>query len=1000
MRVSLCVVVRNMGGFVGACIASARPVVDEAVVVDTGSTDGTPAVARAAGAVVIERPWPGDLARAHDLPVAHARGDWVLVLDGDEVLDPATGPAVRRLVETRAYEGYRFTVRNYVYGPVLKWRPADPRDPLSRGAAGYTPSTAVRLFRRRGYRHRGLVHQSVVPAIQERGGRIGEAAVPIHHYGFLRVDPGKEPLYLALQRRQVAATPSSAAAWLELGVLLFRAQRLPAALDAFRRARRLGLPGAAFFIGQVLLRLRRPEAAARSLRAALRSNPRDTSGDFDLADAWEALGQAWEDQGRRRRAERAYERALATRPDGPVALNDLAGLLAERGAVRRAGRLLARLLGRQPGLAMAWATLGTIRLRRGDLDGARRALETALAIDPLCLPARRNLAVSHARARRPRAAAKALRAAGELMGRAPGHVAERSRPRPRHRPGPARLEPLGERGVVSVIPHLGGGGGRVLVDAVRALRDRPQLVLCGATDDYVGMGLGAELRALGVPVRTVATEQDVRAVLEELRPGAVIHHWWPNRIVLGPVRTGRERWIAYGHSAYAMPAGYDAYVTLSEFHRRFQSHLPPARVHRIPNGVDRARFRPGGPPRPGPVTIVMLSRLDPGKFPRRLLDHLPPLVELGARLLIAGRGARRYEIEADLAARGLAGAVRFVGVLPSGRVPAFLAAGDIGLHLTETAEECGSVAVIEMLASGLPVVSQPRGCLPEMVCPGLNGFLGADEGTIARDLARLVSSRALRQRMGAASRRLSARHDISRFGAAVRRLVSGDRGPRLWTAARPGCRATRGSLVPGPAAGGPAARRPFRARLAPWRPTAAYLVCATSHPGGRLLGEVLRQTGVAGEPDDYFGPGAARRRAERAGLARFADYLRWVLEEGSTPNGVFGALVHPPGLTILGRRLGVGRGAPSRAVAARLAAVLPGLRWVRLACREGPRHAEAAAEGAAWRRFFEQSGVEPIVVPYDALRRDPAGAARRLLGRLGIGTPRELVFDARRLARF
>jgi LPS sulfotransferase NodH len=67
------------------------------------------------------------------------------------------------------------TVRNYVHGGLaLKWRPVDPRDPLTRGAA---PSTAVRLFRRRrAYRHRGLVHQTVAPAIRERGGNLGRHA--------------------------------------------------------------------------------------------------------------------------------------------------------------------------------------------------------------------------------------------------------------------------------------------------------------------------------------------------------------------------------------------------------------------------------------------------------------------------------------------------------------------------------------------------------------------------------------------------------------------------------------------------------------------------------------------------------------------------------------------------------------------------------------------------------------------------------------------------------
>ena len=74
MRVSLCIVARNEEAFLGACIESARPVVDEVVVVDTGSTDRTPEIAAAAGARVVCEPWTRDLGAAHNLPLAARAG--------------------------------------------------------------------------------------------------------------------------------------------------------------------------------------------------------------------------------------------------------------------------------------------------------------------------------------------------------------------------------------------------------------------------------------------------------------------------------------------------------------------------------------------------------------------------------------------------------------------------------------------------------------------------------------------------------------------------------------------------------------------------------------------------------------------------------------------------------------------------------------------------------------------------------------------------------------
>jgi glycosyltransferase involved in cell wall biosynthesis len=751
MRLSLCIVARNEAAFLRDCIDSGRPVVDEVVVVDTGSSDGTPDIARDAGARVVRTAWPGDLGRAHNLPIEHARGDWVLSLDADEVLDPTGRHRLRALVHGNRHDAYRLPVRNYSYEPEPKWRPADPADRLARGALGYIPTRPVRLFRRREvYRFSGCLHQAVAPSVLQYGGRIDDADVPIHHYGFLRSDRRKSALYGSLARRQAAADPRDPHVWIELGIVLF-SDDLPAALDAFRRARSLGLrPTAAFFMGWALTEMHRAEASIPFLREAIRGNPRDELVDYDRADAWELLGRGYEMLEKPQAAERAYRHAVQARPDSPVALNNLVGLLAERGAVPRAERFLQRLLVRYRGLAMPWATLGTLRLRRGDLAGGRRAFETALDIDPLCLPARDNLALASNHA--------------GLRGRV-GHCSSGSVPR--------RLRPLGPGTVVSLIAHLHDRAGRVLVDTVHALKVRPQLVLCGDTGSYPAQGFRAELAAAGVEILTVASREALRRALDQVRPGYVIHHWWNTSLFPGPARTGNERWIAIGHAALPMPIGYDAYIVLSEFHRQLQAHLPAVQLHRVPPGVDLQRFR-RRPQRSGaPVTIAMLSQLEPGKFPRRLLDQLPPLDELGARLLVAGSGGRRYEIEPEIAHSKFTESVHFGGPLSSAQVPDFLARADIGLHLTETHIEVCSVAILEMMAAGVPVVAEPKGCLSEMIVPGKNGFLALDEIQIREHLRQLVLSPMLRKRMGAASRRMAIRYAMSEFRRSLRDVVGG-----------------------------------------------------------------------------------------------------------------------------------------------------------------------------------------------------------------------------------
>jgi glycosyltransferase involved in cell wall biosynthesis len=88
VRLSLCMIVKNEAHRLKRCLDSVGDLVDEAIVVDTGSRDGTPSVAKAWGAQVHRQPWPGDFALARNQALTHVQGDWVLVLDGDEVFVP------------------------------------------------------------------------------------------------------------------------------------------------------------------------------------------------------------------------------------------------------------------------------------------------------------------------------------------------------------------------------------------------------------------------------------------------------------------------------------------------------------------------------------------------------------------------------------------------------------------------------------------------------------------------------------------------------------------------------------------------------------------------------------------------------------------------------------------------------------------------------------------------------------------------------------------------
>ena len=189
-RISLCMIVRDEATTLGRCLASAAPAVDEIVVVDTGSRDDTTAVATAHGARVLHAAWTDDFAAARNTALDAARGDWVLSLDADEELPPATASALPALVASCSAPGLLVPIQN-------------------RNDRGGVDSVhqAIRLFRRLpAHRWTGAVHEQM----RVRGPAV--ATVPIVHHGYVDVATVRTKLErnLRLLERAHAAHPDDA----------------------------------------------------------------------------------------------------------------------------------------------------------------------------------------------------------------------------------------------------------------------------------------------------------------------------------------------------------------------------------------------------------------------------------------------------------------------------------------------------------------------------------------------------------------------------------------------------------------------------------------------------------------------------------------------------------------------------------------------------------------------------------------------------------------------
>ncbi|NPV79254.1 MAG: glycosyltransferase [Firmicutes bacterium] len=97
---SLCMIVKNEERFLARCLDSVKDVVDEMIIVDTGSTDRTVEIAKSYGAKVYFHEWKNDFAEARNASLEKATGDWILVMDADEVLAPGMYTVIHRLIDT------------------------------------------------------------------------------------------------------------------------------------------------------------------------------------------------------------------------------------------------------------------------------------------------------------------------------------------------------------------------------------------------------------------------------------------------------------------------------------------------------------------------------------------------------------------------------------------------------------------------------------------------------------------------------------------------------------------------------------------------------------------------------------------------------------------------------------------------------------------------------------------------------------------------------------
>ena len=160
--ISACMIVKDEEKLLPQCLESIVDVVDEIVVVDTGSTDGTVAIAKSFGARVYHHPWENDFSKHRNQSIDYATGEWILIIDADEKLCEG-GALIKEVIKDNSIDSIFFTVISY-----------------SDNKSSQTFNNSPRLFLNNGnIIYQGIVHNRLIGFQKSKN-----SPIKLLHYGY------------------------------------------------------------------------------------------------------------------------------------------------------------------------------------------------------------------------------------------------------------------------------------------------------------------------------------------------------------------------------------------------------------------------------------------------------------------------------------------------------------------------------------------------------------------------------------------------------------------------------------------------------------------------------------------------------------------------------------------------------------------------------------------------------------------------------------------------
>lgn len=304
--ISLCMIVKNEEAYLANCLESAKDVVDEIIIVDTGSTDKTLEIAAGFGAKIYHFDWVNDFSIARNAAIQHVTSDWVLQLDADEVLTPESQKELRRVIQRDDLTGLMVKIVNHIN--------------LLDGNRETIEHYTIRVFPRHPeIIYREPIHEQVKMRMEGPDGKTFFlpmdrviSPIVIEHFGYNKKvvkERDKCSRNLQILENSLEQDRKNAFQHFNLGITLAEEERFPEALEQFRIALKMEkttvnyYPTILVYAAQLSAKLGQYDEAVEHARLAIELSPK-------LPDAFFQMGEVLRMQGDEEESIRYYKEAI------------------------------------------------------------------------------------------------------------------------------------------------------------------------------------------------------------------------------------------------------------------------------------------------------------------------------------------------------------------------------------------------------------------------------------------------------------------------------------------------------------------------------------------------------------------------------------------------------------------------------------------------------------------------------------------------------------------